>query len=79
MEKFEDLKIISFDLEKFENRLHVVDTCGNFETNDKNYLHSIFPKGPFITEENNKKKIQPINNGLCIIINQMYFEKEVLY
>lgn len=79
LKKFEDLKIISMDLEKFENRLHVVDTRGNFGTNDKNYLHPISLREPFLTEKNNNKKIQLINNGLCIIINQIYFEKEVLY
>ncbi|KAL6438785.1 hypothetical protein ACFW04_004643 [Cataglyphis niger] len=76
LKKFEDLKIISIDLEKFENRLHVVDTHGNFGTNDKNYLHPIFLEQSFHAEKNNKKKIQPINNGLCIIINQIFFRKE---
>ncbi|KAM0735275.1 Caspase-8 [Formica fusca] len=76
LKKFENLKIISIDLEKFENRLHVVDTHGNFGINDKNYLHPIFLEGSFLAEKNNKKKIQPINNGLCIIINQIYFGKE---
>lgn len=79
LKKFEDLKIISIDLKRFENRLHVVDTHGNFGTNDKNNLHPIFLEQSFHAEKNNKKKIQLINNGLCIIINQIYFRKEVLY
>lgn len=66
------------DLEKFENRSNVVDTRGNFKTNDKNCLHPISPREPFFTEKN-INKMQSINNGLCIIINQIYFEKEVLY
>lgn len=78
LKKFEDLKIISMDLERFENRLHVVDTRGNFGTNE-NYLHPISLREPFLTEKSNNKKMQLINNGLCIIINQIYFEKEVLY
>lgn len=78
LKKFEDvsIEIISLDLEKFENRLHVVDTHGNFGTNDKNHFHSISLEGPFLAEKNNEKKIQFIDSGLCIIINQIYFEKE---
>jgi len=67
------------DLERFENRSHVVDTRGNFGTNDKNCFHPISLREPFLTEKNNNRKMQFINNGLCIIINQIYFEKEVLY
>lgn len=76
LEKFEDVKLISFDLEKFENRLHA-DIHGSFGTNDKNYLRSNVPRRPSLTEENHKEEIQIINNGLCIIINQMYFGEEV--
>lgn len=79
LKEFKDghLKIICMELEKFETHLHVVDNLGTFGTNDKNYLqHS---EESSVTEKQHyKKKIQSINNGLCIIINQINFEKEVL-
>ncbi|XP_029157993.1 caspase-8-like [Nylanderia fulva] len=74
LEKFKDLKIISLNLEKFENRLHV-DIHGKTGANDKNYVHSNFPTEPSLAE-NNKEKIQIINNGLCVIINQKSFGRE---
>lgn len=78
LKEFENdhLKIICMELEKFENHLHVVDNRGTFGTNDKNYLqHS---EESSVTERHYKKKIQSINSGLCIIINQINFGKEVL-
>lgn len=78
MKKFEDghLKIICIELEKFENNRHVVDNRGTLKTNDKSYLQSSPPEEPSLTESHHFRKI--INSGLCIIINQIYFRKEVL-
>lgn len=73
--EFEDSKIICLDLKKFENSLNVVDTHGSFETNDKN-LQLMSLEEQSLTEGHCEKKL--INNGLCVIINQMYFEKEVM-
>lgn len=77
MKKFKDggLKIICIELEKFENDLHVVDNGGTLGINDKNYLQLIPPEEIFLTKKHYRRTI---NNGLCIIINQMYFKKEVL-
>ncbi|XP_011706228.1 PREDICTED: caspase-8 [Wasmannia auropunctata] len=68
------LKIICMELEQFEN---VVDNCGTFGTSNENYLKSTSSaESSLIKEHHYRKKIQSINSGLCIIINQMYFEKE---
>jgi len=77
LKKFEDghLKIIYIELEKFENNPHVVDNRGTLKTSDKNYLQSSPPEEPSLTECHH---FRTINSGLCIIINQMYFGKEVL-
>ncbi|XP_011860873.1 PREDICTED: caspase-8 [Vollenhovia emeryi] len=76
LKEFKDgrLKIICIELEKFETNLHVVDNCGNFRTNDKNYLQSTSPEESTLTERHLCKKT--INSGLCIIINQIHFRKE---
>jgi len=72
-----DIKIICMELEKFENSLHVVDNHQTFVTNVENYLQSTSEES--LTEGHHyRKRIQSINSGLCIIINQMYFTKEVL-
>ncbi|KAL6256107.1 hypothetical protein P5V15_012231 [Pogonomyrmex californicus] len=79
LEECEDssLKIICMDLEKFNNCLHVVDNYRIFGTSDRNYQQSIpFEESSLTGNHCYKKRIQSINNGLCIIINQMYFEKE---
>lgn len=75
---FEDghLKLICIELEKFENDQNVVDTRRSTETNDKNYLPTTLPGKSPLTEKHNYRRI--INSGLCIIINQKYFRKEVL-
>jgi len=73
-----DIKIICMELEKFENSLYVVDNHKTFVTNDENYLQSTSSE-EFLTEGHHYgRRIQSINSGLCIIINQMYFTKEVL-
>lgn len=77
LKKFEDgrLKIICIELEKFGNDLHVVDNRRTPETNDKNYLQSAPLEETSFTEIHHYRTI---NSGLCIIINQTYFRKEVL-
>lgn len=77
MKKFEDgrLKIICIELETFENDLHV-DNRGILGINNKNYLQSIPLEETSLTERHYKRTI---NNGLCIIINQICFRKEVLF
>ncbi|XP_025163169.1 caspase-10-like isoform X2 [Harpegnathos saltator] len=65
------------DLEKLENHLHVVDTHGMLDMNNKSYLQLIsLQETSFAEKYYYIKKIRPINNGLCIIINQMYFGEE---
>lgn len=80
LKKFEDghIKIICMEMEKFENGLHVVDNCKTFGTNNENYLQSTPSEESSFIKRHYRKKIQLINSGLCIIINQMYFMKEVL-
>ncbi|RLU27033.1 hypothetical protein DMN91_000832 [Ooceraea biroi] len=74
---FANLQTICWDLEKFDNHLHVVDTCRTFEINNKNYSESISLEEPSLTERNcYRKNIRAINSGLCIIINQMDFRTE---
>jgi len=72
-----DIKIICMELE-IENSLHIGDNHKTFLTSDENYLQSTFSKGSFTEGHHYRKRIQIINSGLCIIINQMYFTKEVL-
>jgi len=72
-----DIKIICMELENFENNLHV-DNHKTFVTNDENYLQSTSSEESLTEEHHYRKRIQSINSGLCIIINQMYFTKEVL-
>lgn len=76
LKKFKDgrLKIIYIELEKFENDLHV-DNRGTLGINDKNYLQSIPLEKTSLIKKHYRRTI---NNGLCIIINQIYFKKEVL-
>ncbi|XP_018308620.1 caspase-8 [Mycetomoellerius zeteki] len=78
LKKFEDghIKIICMEMEKFENGLHVVDNCKTFGTNNENYLQSTPSEESSFIKRHYRKKIQLINSGLCIIINQMYFMKE---
>lgn len=64
------------EMEKFENGLHVVDNCKTFGTNNENYLQSTPSEESSFIKRHYRKKIQLINSGLCIIINQMYFMKE---
>lgn len=78
MRKFENLKIICIDLENFENHQNVVDTHGTFGINDRSYLQLIsLEETSFAERQFYMTKIRPINSGLCIIINQMYFGEEV--
>jgi len=81
LKKFEDghIKIICMELEKFENGLQIVDNCQTFGTKDENYLQSTSSEElSLIKRHHYRKNIQLINSGLCIIINQMYFMKEVI-
>lgn len=79
LRKFENLKTICMDLEKFGNHLHVVDTRGTLGINDKNYVQLIsLEETSYVERHCYIKKIRPINSGLCVIINQMYFGEEVL-
>lgn len=65
------------DLEKFENNF-VTDTHGTLATNDKSYLQLISLEEPSLMEKlPYKRPIRHVNNGLCVIINQMYFGEEV--
>ncbi|XP_067214765.1 caspase-8 isoform X2 [Linepithema humile] len=76
LEKFEDSKIIYLDLQKFENSLNVVDNHGSLGTNGKNHLQPISLEERSFTEEHSYCEKKFIDSGLCVIINQMYFEKE---
>ncbi|XP_032676854.1 caspase-8-like isoform X1 [Odontomachus brunneus] len=77
LKKFENLKTICMDLEKFGNHLHVVDTRGTLGINDKSNLQLIsLEETSYIEKHCYIKKIRPINSGLCVIINQMYFSEE---
>jgi len=77
LKRFDDLKMICQDLENFENHLHIVDTHEIFDINNKN-SQSILLEEPSFTERHHyRKNIRSINNGLCIIINQIYFKEEV--
>jgi hypothetical protein len=72
LEKFEDSKIICLNLKTFENSLNVVDTHGTLGTSDKNNPQSISLEEQSFTEGHSYCEKKIINNGLCVIINQMY-------
>jgi len=77
LKRFDDLRMICLDLENFENHLHIVDTHEIFDINNKNSQSILLEESSFTERHHYRKNIRSINNGLCIIINQIYFREEV--
>lgn len=78
LRKFGEIKLICLDLENFRDPSHVVDTHKTFNTNQKNYQSLSSFEESSDTEIQYTKRVRPINGGLCVIINQIHFRKEVL-
>ncbi|XP_020287783.1 caspase-8-like [Pseudomyrmex gracilis] len=78
LHKFKDIKLKSLclDLEKMSHPSHVVDTHKTFNTNNKNCQSLSSFEEPSDTEIQYKKRVRPINSGLCIVINQIHFRHE---
>jgi len=78
LKRFDDLRMICLDLEDFENHLRIVDTHEIFDINNTNSQSSLLQEPSFTERHHYRKNIRSINNGLCIIINEIYFREEVM-
>lgn len=77
LKSMDDLKIICMDLEKCENHFYVVNINDPLVIHDKNLQPTSAIREYFTQHHCYRKRIRHINNGVCIIINQTYFGKEV--